>query len=167
LRLGRGTGQVLAADPDGGDRDEQGEQADPRGNKERTGKADRQGVIVDGRRQGVPGFGNGRPACAAAAAACEPSRRSQAGRQPGERPAPDLGDSRGCVGVMRHEQAQVRIPGSAAARVAARKVRGHHRIVVIRARGLTARALAWYRDRGARTASPAPEVSGVDTKAGL
>src|SRR5690349_11281147 len=48
LRLGRGTGQFLAADPDGGDRDEQGEQRDPRGNLEGTGKADRQGVIVDG-----------------------------------------------------------------------------------------------------------------------
>jgi hypothetical protein len=67
LWLGRGTGQFLAADPDGGDRDEQGEQPDPRGNHERIGKADRQGVIVDGRRRGVPGFGNGRPAFAAAA----------------------------------------------------------------------------------------------------
>ena len=50
LRRGLGTGQFLAADPDGGDRDEQGEQRDPRGEKEPTGKADRQGVIVDGRR---------------------------------------------------------------------------------------------------------------------
>jgi hypothetical protein len=70
LRLGHGTGQFLAADPDSDDPDEQGEQRDPRGNNERTGKADRQGVIVDGRRRGVPGFGNGRPAFAAAAAAC-------------------------------------------------------------------------------------------------
>jgi hypothetical protein len=38
LRRGHGTGQFLAADPDGGDRDEQGEQPDPRGNSERTGK---------------------------------------------------------------------------------------------------------------------------------
>ena len=38
LRRGHGTGQFLAADPDGGDRDEQGEQRDPRGNKEPTGK---------------------------------------------------------------------------------------------------------------------------------
>jgi formylmethanofuran dehydrogenase subunit B len=52
LRLGRGTGQFLAPDPDGGDRDEQGEQRDPRGKHERTGKADRQGVVVDGRRRG-------------------------------------------------------------------------------------------------------------------
>jgi len=50
LRGGHDTGQVLAADPDGGDRDEQSEQRDPRGNKERTGKAGRQGVTVDGRR---------------------------------------------------------------------------------------------------------------------
>ena len=71
LRLGHGTGQFLAADPDGDDPDEQGEQRDPRGNHEPAGKADRQGVIVDGRRRGgVPGFGNGRPAFAAAAAAC-------------------------------------------------------------------------------------------------
>jgi len=70
LRRGRGTGQFLAADPDSDDRDEQGEQPDPRGNHERTGKAYRQGVIVDGRRWGVPGFGTGRPAFAAAAAAC-------------------------------------------------------------------------------------------------
>jgi hypothetical protein len=70
LRLGRGTGQFLAADPDSDDRDEQGEQPDPRGNQERVGKADRQGVIVDGRRRGVPGFGSGWPAVAAAAAAC-------------------------------------------------------------------------------------------------
>ena len=70
LRFGHGTGQFLAADPDGDDRDEQGEQRDPRGDNERTGKADRQGVIVDGRRRGVPGFGNGRSAFAAAAAAC-------------------------------------------------------------------------------------------------
>jgi hypothetical protein len=68
LRLGHGTSQILAADPDGGDRDEQGEQPDPRGNHERTGKADRQGLIVDGRRRGVPGFGNGWPAFAPAAA---------------------------------------------------------------------------------------------------
>jgi hypothetical protein len=67
LRLGRGTGQFLAANPDGGDRDEQGEQRDRCGNHERTGKADREGVIVDGRRRGVPGFGNGWPAFAAAA----------------------------------------------------------------------------------------------------
>ncbi len=38
LRRGHGPGQFLAADPDGGDRDEQGEQPDPRGNNERTGK---------------------------------------------------------------------------------------------------------------------------------
>jgi hypothetical protein len=38
LRRGHGTGQFLAADPDGGDRDEQGEQPDPRGNNERAGK---------------------------------------------------------------------------------------------------------------------------------
>jgi hypothetical protein len=38
LRLGYGTRQFLAADPDGGDRDEQGEQPDPRGNNERAGK---------------------------------------------------------------------------------------------------------------------------------
>jgi hypothetical protein len=50
LRSGHGTGQVLTADPDGGDRDEQSEQRDPGGNKERTGKAGRQGVMVDGRR---------------------------------------------------------------------------------------------------------------------
>jgi hypothetical protein len=31
LRLGRGTGQFLTADPDGDDRDEQGEQPDARG----------------------------------------------------------------------------------------------------------------------------------------
>ncbi len=31
LRLGHGAGEFLAADPDGGDRDEQGEQRDPRG----------------------------------------------------------------------------------------------------------------------------------------
>ena len=67
LWLGRGTGQFLVADPDGGDCDEQGEQPDPGGNKERAGKPDRQGVIVDGCRRGVPGFGNGRPAFAAAA----------------------------------------------------------------------------------------------------
>src|SRR5262249_58012264 len=52
LRRGRGTGQFLAADPDGGDRDEQGKQRDARGNNEGAGKADRQGVIVDGRRRG-------------------------------------------------------------------------------------------------------------------
>jgi hypothetical protein len=46
LRHGPGTGQFLAADPDGGDRDEQGEQPDPRGNKESPGKAGRQRVIV-------------------------------------------------------------------------------------------------------------------------
>jgi hypothetical protein len=51
LRLGLGTAQFLAADPDGGDRDEQSQQRDPRGNHERTRKADRQGVIVDGRRR--------------------------------------------------------------------------------------------------------------------
>lgn len=45
LWLGRG-GQFLAADPDGGDCDEQGEQPDPRGNKERARKPDRQGVIA-------------------------------------------------------------------------------------------------------------------------
>jgi hypothetical protein len=33
LRRGHGTGQLLATDPDGGDRDEQGQQRDPRGNK--------------------------------------------------------------------------------------------------------------------------------------
>jgi hypothetical protein len=49
LRRGHGTGQVLAADPDGGDRDEHGEQRDPGGDNERAGKAGRQGVIVDGR----------------------------------------------------------------------------------------------------------------------
>jgi hypothetical protein len=38
LRLGHGTGQFPAADPDGGERDEQGEQPDPCGNLERTGK---------------------------------------------------------------------------------------------------------------------------------
>ena len=38
LRRGHGTGQFLAADPDGGDGDEQGEQPDPRGDKERTEK---------------------------------------------------------------------------------------------------------------------------------
>ena len=70
LRLGRGTGQFLAADPDGDDPDKQGEQPDPRGHHERAGKADRQGVIVDGRWRGAPGFGNGWPAVAAAAAAC-------------------------------------------------------------------------------------------------
>jgi hypothetical protein len=52
LRRGRGTGQFLAADPDGGDRDEQGEQPDRRGNLERTGKPGRQSVMVDGRRPG-------------------------------------------------------------------------------------------------------------------
>src|SRR5580704_9248066 len=52
LWRGRGTVQFLAADPNGGNRDEQGEQPDPRGNLERTGKAGRQGVIVDGRRRG-------------------------------------------------------------------------------------------------------------------
>ena len=46
LQLGHGTGQFLTAEPDGGDRDEQGEQRDPRGNIEPTGKAGRQGVIV-------------------------------------------------------------------------------------------------------------------------
>jgi hypothetical protein len=51
LRLGRGTGQFLAGDPDGGDPDEQGEQPDSRGNHEPAGKADRQGMIVDGRRR--------------------------------------------------------------------------------------------------------------------
>jgi hypothetical protein len=35
FRRGHGTGQFLAADPDGGDPDEQGEQPDPCGNKER------------------------------------------------------------------------------------------------------------------------------------
>ena len=38
LRRRHGTGQFLAADPNGGDRDEQGQQRDPRGNKEPTGK---------------------------------------------------------------------------------------------------------------------------------
>ena len=38
LRGGRDTGQFLAADPDGGDRDDQGDQPDHRGNKERTEK---------------------------------------------------------------------------------------------------------------------------------
>ena len=38
LRRGLGTGQFLTADPDGGDRDEPGEQSDPRGDNERTGK---------------------------------------------------------------------------------------------------------------------------------
>ena len=57
LRRGRGTGQFLAADPDGGDRDEHGEQPDPRGDQEPTGEAGRQGVIVDGRRGEVSGFG--------------------------------------------------------------------------------------------------------------
>src|SRR5258708_34091766 len=52
LRRGHGTGQFLAADPDGGDRDEQGEQPDPGGNSEPTGKADRQAVIADGGRRG-------------------------------------------------------------------------------------------------------------------
>jgi acetyl esterase/lipase len=42
----------LAADSDGGDRDDQGEQADPGGYEERAGKAGRQGVIVDGRGHG-------------------------------------------------------------------------------------------------------------------
>jgi hypothetical protein len=64
-----GTGQFLAADPDGGDRDEQGEQRDPRGNKEATRKADRQGVVIDGRRWGYARRRNGWPAFAAAAAA--------------------------------------------------------------------------------------------------
>ena len=68
LRRGRGAGQILTADPDGGDRDEQGDQPDCGGNSERTGKADRQRVIVDRRRRGVPGFGNGVPAAAAACA---------------------------------------------------------------------------------------------------
>jgi hypothetical protein len=36
--LRHGTGQFLAADPDGGDPDEQAEQPDPRGNHEATGK---------------------------------------------------------------------------------------------------------------------------------
>ena len=62
LRRGHGTGQFLAADPDSDDPDEQGEQRDLRGNHERTGKADRQGVIVDDAGGWVPGFGNGRPA---------------------------------------------------------------------------------------------------------
>jgi len=38
LRFGHGTGQFLAADPDSYDPDEQGEQRDPRGDNERTGK---------------------------------------------------------------------------------------------------------------------------------
>ena len=114
LRLGHGAGQFPAADPDSDDPDEQSEQRDPRGNKERTGKADRQGVIVDGRRRGGARLrqwparlgGGRRRVCGAAklVAGCHVVPLDQAIGGPG---------------------------------VATRQVRGHHRIVVIRRTGTT------------------------------
>ena len=57
----RGTGSFFRRWCADTDLDKQGAQRDPRSFNESTGKADHQGVIVDGRRRGVPGFGNGRP----------------------------------------------------------------------------------------------------------